>query len=99
MAVYWHGDHLFNSMTSQKASEVPCSGTVLLPQSALSTCAMLVVMHRLAVEKPRFGGLGRSSRFAEAAAHSLPALACGDHFQIRIDIVDKWVWKFPRPPG
>ena len=93
----WCGGHLFKPMTSTEASEVSCSGTVFLPQSALSTCTMLVIMHRLAFEKPRFGGLGSSSRSAEEAFHSFLAFAFGDPFKIGIDIVDKWVRKLPRP--
>ena len=97
MAVSWYGDHLFKSMTSKKASDDSCSGTVFLPQSALSTCAMLVLMHRLAVEKPRFGGMGSNSKSAESVFHYCLASAFGGPLKIRIGIVDNWVWKFPRP--
>ena len=98
VAAAWPGHHLFKSMVSKNKAEVASSGTLFLPNAALSTCAVMVITHRLAFEKPKSGGLSSADTDdASAVFHAFVNSAFGDAFKIKIDFVHEWAWKFPRP--
>ena len=53
----WPGEHFSNDTASKKASEVAVSDTVFLPSAGMTTMAAMVMMHRWAFAKSKYGEL------------------------------------------